>query len=792
MKSLPHRLAIAVLATSLAACGTPTERATKYVAAAQSLFDAGELDKARLEAQNAAQINPKDPAARYLLAQIAEKQEQYQAMFGHLMVAVDEDPDLLEARLKLATLYFLGQAWEEAAKQTAVLMEQAPNDARVRLLNARVLIQKGEQQAGIAEIDAAIALDPDSVEGILLQSSAMAIGDLDKAIANVDAAVARLPADKVRPLRELRVVMLSQGKRTGDVETDLEALARDFPQEDSYQFQLARFYTSQGRMDEAEQLLKQVASVDTADTTRQLGYVQFLATQKDADQAAAALQTFIEKSPDDLKLKLALAELYEFTKQPDLAVATYRKAADQAPKSPEGYTARNRLATLAIQQGKADAGKAEIEAILKDAPDEPTALLLRAAVRFTDKQFADAIADLRGVLRKDDKNTRALLLLAQAYVQTGDTVLAKDAYRRLLDIEPKSPDGLQQLAVVLAIEKDFAGAEDLLRKHLAERPDDVLGSGRLVEVLLSQQKLKEAEAEARRMADLRNDAGVGDFQLARVLATKKDFAGAAEAFRKSAASRSDDPLPLQGLVQSLVAQGKTAEALSVLNARVAEKQDDLFAKFLLAGVYGREGDLKSAERYLEEVIKAKPDTVAAYLSLAGLYPKERETRIRVFQRGLAAIPGSPELSMLLGTEFEQAGRFDESIAVYEALVKANPAYEPGLNNLAASLLDNRSDAASWARALELARPLEKTGNPAMLDTLGWAFYRNKEANRAVTVLEQAVAKAPQVPVFRYHLGMAYILAGNPIGAKQELQTAVKPENKDWPGRPDALTALAKL
>jgi predicted Zn-dependent protease len=345
---------------------------------------------------------------------------------------------------------------------------------------------------------------------------------------------------------------------------------------------------------------------------------------------------------------------------------------------------------------------------------------------------------------------------------------------------------------VLAIEKDFAGAEDLLRKHLAQQPDDVLASGRLVEVLLAQQKVSDAEAEARRMAELQNDAGVGDFQLARVLATKKDFAGAAEAFRKSAASRADDPLPLQGLVQSLVAQGKTSEALSVLNSRVAEKQDDLFAKFLLAGVYGRSGDVKNAERYLEEVIKAKPDAVVAYVSLAGLYPKDRDARIKVLQRGLAAIPGSPELSMLLGTEFEQTDRHEEAISVYEALVKANPAYEPGVNNLAASLLDNRTDQASWARALELARPLEKTGNPAMLDTLGWAFYRNNNATRAVAVLEQAVAKAPQVPVFRYHLGMAYIQAGNPVGAKQELQAAVKPENKDWPGRSDAVTALAKL
>ncbi len=170
-----HPVAAAVLAaaiaTLLAGCGTPEERAAKYIANAQALFDAKDYDKARIEAQNAAQINPKNADARFLLAKIAEEQKEYQQMFGHLTVVVDEAPTNVEARLKLATLYFLGQAWEQAREQVATLMEQAPNDARVRLLNARTLIQKGEQAAGIAEIDKALELDPDNVEGILLQSS---------------------------------------------------------------------------------------------------------------------------------------------------------------------------------------------------------------------------------------------------------------------------------------------------------------------------------------------------------------------------------------------------------------------------------------------------------------------------------------------------------------------------------------------------------------------------------------------------------------------------------------------
>jgi Flp pilus assembly protein TadD len=148
--------------------------------------------------------------------------------------------------------------------------------------------------------------------------------------------------------------------------------------------------------------------------------------------------------------------------------------------------------------------------------------------------------------------------------------------------------------------------------------------------------------------------------------------------------------------------------------------------------------------------------------------------------------------MLLATEYEQGGRVEEAIVVYEQLLKKTPKYEPAINNLAALLLDHRKDKQSFARALELARNLTNTENPAMLDTLGWAHYRAGEYTEAVSVLERVVAKAGQFPVFRYHLGMAYLAAGNNVGAKQELTEAVNKAQGDYPGLAEARATLQKL
>lgn len=786
-------LLILSVALLLAACGSPEQRAADYLEKAQKLYDEGDFLKARLEAQNAAQLEPKNAKARYLLALIAEEDKQYQQMFGHLTVAVDGDPSNVEARLKLGTLYFLGQAWDDASNQVDELMKLAPNDARVHLLKGRVLIQKGDQAGGIAEIGTALKLDPDNVDAILLQSAADALENVDKGLASLDVAIQRLPADKSRQLRELRVLMLAQAKRMGEVETSLRDLSEDFPDEEAYQVQLAQFYTSQGRVDEADKLLKKITELDPKDADKQLGYVQFLASQRDLERAEAALKTFIEQNPDAGKLQLALGQLYESSERPEDARTVYAGLGSQAPKSVEGMAARNRVAALDIRAGKVEEGRAEVEKILADAPDDANALLLRAGLRYADNKFDDAIADLRLVLRKEAENDRALLLLAQAYVRKNDLVLAKDTYRRLLEVAPDSPDGLQQLAALYTANKDYAEAETLLRKRLEKQPDDLISSGRLVEILMSKGETAKAEAEARRMTALTNQSGVGDFSLGRVLATKKDYNAAADAFRKSVAAREGDPLPLEGLVRSLLAADKKAEAITALNEQLEDKdgKNKLFAQYMLGSLYGQEGDQAKAEKNLEDVVREKPDSVPAWAALAGLY-KDREARIAVYKRGLKAVPGNIELNMLLATEYEQANRFDDAVVLYEEILKTNSKYEPAINNLAALLLDRRTDKASHARALTLAKELAATDNPAMLDTLGWAYYRAGQYADAIGVLERVVGKAGQFPIFRYHLGMAYFAAGNTVGAKQELTQAVGTVEGDYPGLAEARATLEKL
>ena len=106
-------------------------------------------------------------------------------------------------------------------------------------------------------------------------------------------------------------------------------------------------------------------------------------------------------------------------------------------------------------------------------------------------------------------------------------------------------------------------------------------------------------------------------------------------------------------------------------------------------------------------------------------------------------------------------------------------------------VDHEDEADPVAKA-DAAKEQAAKKSPAMQDTLGWAHYRVGQYAEAVKVLEPVVAEAGTDQLYRYHLGMAYLGAGNRVAAKQQLTKAVKRVKDEYPGLAEARTTLEKL
>ncbi len=783
-------LGMLVLMVALAGCESPEERINGYVAKAEQFLEEDNLVKAELEAKNALQIDPKSADARFVLAKIAEKRADFGEMAANLRAAVETRPDFVEARVKLGTLYVLGGATDLANEEMAELEKLAPEESSVRILRARMLASRGELEAASVELQAVLQAQPDSTEAMGLLANITAASDVDAALEIVNGAIERTENNRV--LRLLKVQLLQRAGDEAAVEAEYRALIRDYPEEPGFSYQLAQFLSTIGRSDDVRAVLNDLVERDAENQQARLALVQFVAGTEGAEAAVALLKEFIGQNADAHELRLVLARQYQLAGDTDAAVAEYRQVVERAGNEDVGLTAKGRIAAIELAQGNLEEGEAIIEDILLVDSMNAEALLLRGALNYDRDKLKAAVSDLRTVLRNNAEDRRAQMLLARSHAKAEDFLLARDAYRRALQLDPRNVRATLELTRILINESEFDKAESVLRDQLSVTPDNIDVSRTLIAVLVSRKRFDDALAEARRVAELPGQQAIGDFLLGGIYQTRDQHEQAVESFRRSLASQPMAREPLQGLVRSLKQLDRSDEAVAFLEQMSRDYPENLYAKTLLGQVVAGTGDTGAAREIFEAALSDNADWLPAYTALAGLASEDPDAQIDVYKRGLAAMPESQELALLLGTAYEREGRYEDAIAAYENVLAGNPDMQVVANNLAALLADYRTDRASFERALELARDFESSDNPALLDTLGWVYHRLGEYDRAQPLLEQAVGAADQVPVLSYHLGMNYLAQGRKDLARQYLARSLEKTALEFPGKAEAIAALAEL
>jgi tetratricopeptide (TPR) repeat protein len=663
------------LALIMSACGTPEERAAEHVLAAEQFYASGELAKARAEAQIAIQVAPKNVRARYLLAEVAERNGEIGQMLGHLEVIVGEDRRHVPARIKMASVLLDAEDYEGAASLADAARRLAPTDPAVQLLNARLLLRTGNASLAVQELDAVLARNPGNAEAARLRGVVLAQSDPERGLADLARSAGQIGGEAAVPLRRARIAILRGLGRATLADRETRTLAADFP-------------------------------------------------------------------------------------------------GDAAPGMP---------ATGA-------ATRAELDTVLQVRPDDVPALVGRGALNLADGQLEEALADLRGAVRKDPANARALQLLAETHRSMGSTTLAADAWRRLLEVQPMEAGASLALADILLAQQLPEEAERLYRQVLAGAAGNQQAIAGLVDALVARRDWPAAAAVARNAAAATRSAGFGAEETGRVLLARGNFAGARVAFEQALRERPGSDRALEGLVAAMTGGGQEAQSVELLGRHLSQYPDSDTARLLLATrLFARQMPAE-AQRLLSTVLANDPRNIHAWLARAEGMPGQR---IAILEQALAANPATEPLELRLGAAYEAAGRTDDAARLYEAALARDAHAALPANALARLLLEKDRDAASYQRALELTQRFAASHNPELLHTLGFANYRGGDERAAVRYLEQALAAGLDEPLLRYHLGLAYLATDNRAGARQQFERALKLAS-DFPGAPEARAALLKL
>jgi tetratricopeptide (TPR) repeat protein len=267
---------------------------------------------------------------------------------------------------------------------------------------------------------------------------------------------------------------------------------------------------------------------------------------------------------------------------------------------------------------------------------------------------------------------------------------------------------------------------------------------------------------------------------------KKQYTAARSELEQAMKYSTEPYRPLKMIIDSYLVEGNAQHATDRLNSRLTQDGNDAMALQLLGRVKFSEKQIEEAREKFIQAINARKGWLVPYLNLASTYLSESNTAraIEIYHQAIENVDNASPARLQLASIYEKQGKRGDAISQYKEILKEEPTHLLVANNLASLMMDDNPGPADIDLALDLTKSFAKMQQPAFLDTLGWVYVKAGRYPEAVSVLRQAVDKAPNVAVFKYHLGVALNSDGKADEARKYLLEAVNSE-QDFIGKNEA-------
>jgi len=654
----------------------------------------------------------------------------------------------------------------DAARKMRQLYKDQP-DAIVQ--EGVVQLAQGKSREALDAAQTSLQLAPNFAKGLLLAGLANhRLNQLEQADEMLTAYLAARPANLMaqRALADT-AIKLGQSKRALEILTKaLEEHAGD-----------ARLLVLAGD-----------ASIALGDKTKAAEFY---------DKAAAA-------KPDDdaIALRRAFANFGGGKSQEDLAEL---QAALSTVKQASG--ADEELIRTLLVQGQVDQAWDALLGLEKRAPDSPITHNLRGAILATKGDRTGAVAAFEAALAANPKFLPAARNLARLDMAAGNKASARGRFESVLAADAKNVPALLALAELETGLGERDSAVKTLRRALEIAPDSLLANKRLVALLVAQGKNQDA-AES---ADKALAASKFDTQLVILAAAAHEATGntnQAEKIIKRLISQN----PASDWAYVRVAQfqakaGRASDAEATLREGLGINERSPSLQIALSSLLVAQGQVEQAMDFAKHVQQAQPKAPVGYVLEGEIHESQQayaeavksyesalklqpvgQLAIKIYAARSKAGDEPAALAWLedwaarneadmpsrvqIGNARLARGDYKGAVANFEKVVASGQVPVDVLNALAYSyqkLKDER--ALPYAEAAFRAAP--RSGMIA--DTLGWILFEQAQTERALGILRQAVALAPNEPEIRYHLAAALARSGDKESARAELETALKAE-----------------
>jgi putative PEP-CTERM system TPR-repeat lipoprotein len=732
-RSLLTFTVLAALVLGSACAGDPEARKQKYMASGDEYFNKEEYSTAIIEYRNAIGID---------------------ARFG-------------KAHAKLAESYLRAGDPANALSEFARAADLLPDDFDVNLKAGVLLLAAGRPEDALGRAEVALKLRPQDVTAHVLRGNALAgLKSFDEALKAIEEAI-RLDPERGTTITQKAFIELASGRRE-EAERTFKRAVEIAPKAVEGYLALGNYYWALGRLPETEQTFRSALKIKPDDPSANRAMAALAITTGRTAEAEQYLRTVADTFGDAASV-VALANYYLLAGRSKDAIDKLTPLATGKEKVPGTPQLLARAYALSGDRGKA---RELVDTILETERQDVDAQLLKAQLLYEDGQRDAAISLVKATVGASPASVEAQLMLGKLHVARGDVAPAEEAFREVLRLNPRVTAAQVELSrLLLATGRtgdSLRSAEEAARNE-PRSPDARLA---LVRSLLVAQDTARAQKEISTL--LAEHPDVAEVQaMAGVLAVlKNDVAGGRAAFERALSTNANSLEALSGLVALDLRAKDNAGAIKRIDSHVASNPRPE-VMLLAARTHAAAGDPAGAERFLRRVIETDASMLPAYAMLGELYlSQKRLDEARKEFDSLAARQTRPVAALTMsGIILQTQGQIPQARQRFEKVLAIDSRAPVAANNLAwlqAEAGEDLDVALQLAQAAVSASP----DTPEITDTLGWIYYKKNLPQQAIPQFERSVSKEPGNATFHYHLGLAYLQAGDADRGRASLRRAL--------------------
>ncbi len=549
---------------------------------------------------------------------------------------VEKDPSNASAYRALYGVYMREKRVPEAEAVLRLRIEKNPK-------STAAMIQLADHYAGqhnTAAMNATLQRLRDASSS--MSGTHIALGDFyaihkefDEALREYQQAIQEDSKHEIAYRKRIVGLLTAQGKNDQAL-AELDKVLKSDPNDSDARMVKADLDLKSGqraKVSDAAIIYKGLSTEQPDNADLRFYYARALLAKGDPQAARAQLSAAIQRRPDSVAPRLALAQLSLEERKDTEALDLANGVLEQSPTNGSAWLLRARAEA---GLGQRENARIDLNKVLRAHPESEDVQLQLGLLDMAEKRYADAMSIFTRYYHAGQKDLRPLEGLIRTDLSQGQS----DKALALLDDEVKKAPKSPTLRLILASVAARAG------------------------------KLDVAASQYQALAAQGQDSGAVELQWGRILQAKKDAQGAIEHYRKAKALDPKNAVPAALLGSQLEATGHQAEAIASYRDALKADPNNTFALNNLAFALADTGqDLDDALRMALSVQKLAKDDPTAADTLGWVYLKKGLTSsaLQVFQNNVRKDPKNPSYRYHLAAALLASG---DKLKAKEELRKA--------------------------------------------------------------------------------------------------------------------------